>query len=395
MAGRLDVNTTSATIGGLETGATYDVRLFAGNADGWLSAVVSPTLRVVVSSGVDGNGDGMPEDWAAANGVTDGSVDGDGDGLTNAAEYQLGSEPLEQDSDGDGYSDGEEQAAGSDALDGASYGGAYLQPRLVLGDDQLHFKAKLQAGGEAPAQSVAWANAGGGSLTLQAAGDQGWIVPSVVGGDVQVAVATAGLKPGFYSGVVRLSAAGGAPLMGDPACIRVNTWVLPADNDVAQEQGQVIDFAPLPGPAAGRGALHAGGEGELGAAGELHQSGAGGLYGNRGRGHASRRRAVYDLGDAGGERRVRAGAERDSQLLGSGVATGDAGADLRADHQPRVRVGFREDPPLPGRGRRCRGRRKVNFRMSSPAHVRPGGVLFRGGRTNDRSGGRMRWSVRL
>jgi hypothetical protein len=54
-------------------------------------------------------------------------------------------------------------------------------------------------------------------------------------------VNSAGLTPGFYSGVVRLAAAPGAgPLIGDASCIRVNAWVLPADNDVPD--------SPLPFP---------------------------------------------------------------------------------------------------------------------------------------------------
>jgi hypothetical protein len=239
---------TSVTINNLETGAAYDVRLYAGNADGWLSAATTTTLRAVVSNRVDADGDGMPEDWAAANGVSDGAGDRDGDGLTNAAEYVLGTQPRLQDSDGDGYSDGEEQAAGSDALDGSSYGGVYLQPRLALDDDQLHFVARLQPGGAPSPQSVTWSNVGGGqgNLNLQASSPEAWITPSVSGDKVQVAISTGGLKPGFYSGIVRLNVVGSLALMGDPTCIRVNTWVQPADDDIAQRQAQTIDFGPLP-----------------------------------------------------------------------------------------------------------------------------------------------------
>jgi hypothetical protein len=246
-AAQVDVTTTAATIGALETGATYDVRLYAASAGGWLSAAANPTIRVVVSNGVDMGGDGMPEDWAAANGVSDGQADEDGDGLINAAEYLLGTEPLKQDSDGDGFSDGEEQYNGSDPLDGGSLGGVYMQPRLHLADKQLHFLAKQQPGGEPAPQSVTWANVGGGALALQASSQQGWITPGVSGDQVQVAVNMAGLAPGFYSGVVRLTAASGGPaLLGDSACIRVNAWVQPADNDVTAKQSQTIDFAPLP-----------------------------------------------------------------------------------------------------------------------------------------------------
>ena len=62
-----------------------------------------------------------------------------------------------------------------------------------------------------------------------------------------MALNTAGLAPGFYSGVVRVEAApGSAALAGDPACIRVNAFVQPADNDVTAKQSQDIEFGPLP-----------------------------------------------------------------------------------------------------------------------------------------------------
>lgn len=61
-------------------------------------------------------------------------------------------------------------------------------------------------GGEAAAQAVKWANVGGGSLSLIAVSASPWLLASVTGDQVQVAVNSAGLTPGFYSGVVRLAA---------------------------------------------------------------------------------------------------------------------------------------------------------------------------------------------
>ncbi len=237
--GSLDVSGTSATIPNLQTGATYDVQVVARNSDGW-SSVASERVRVVVSNGSDGNGDGLPDDWATANNVSNSATDSDGDGLNNAEEYVQGSDPNNQDSDGDNASDGEEKTAQSDPLDSSDFGLAYTQPRLALERNTLHFTAKLQAGGEAAPKLVGWRNVGGGNLQLQAGSAESWIMPSIVNDKVQVTLNSSGLTPGFYSGVVRLNAAPGSDsLIGADAlggrCIRVNTWVLPADNDTTPQ----------------------------------------------------------------------------------------------------------------------------------------------------------------
>ncbi|RIK41391.1 MAG: hypothetical protein DCC55_12060 [Chloroflexi bacterium] len=229
--GVFDVTGTAATIPNLETGAVYQVMANAANADGWRSANSDP-IRVLVTNGVDANGDGMADDWAAAHDVTNANADDDNDGLTNGQEYAQGSNPRRQDSDGDGLSDFEEQAAGTDPANALEYGGEVLQPRLLLEHDRLTFKPKLQPGGEAPAQSIKWLNAGGGTLNLQASTDAPWITASVVSDTVQVALSQGNLTPGFQSGIVRLAAAeGSGPIIGGAACIRVNAWVAQADND--------------------------------------------------------------------------------------------------------------------------------------------------------------------
>jgi hypothetical protein len=223
--------TNSIALSGLETGASYLVRVAAGNSDGWYSDYSAP-VQVLVTNGVDANGDGMADDWAAQYGVTDPNGDPDGDGLTSAAEYQQGSHPLKQDSDGDGFSDLEEQLAESNPQDALSFGADLLQPRLHLSEDRLTFKAKKQEGGAATPQAVHWLNSGGGVLNLQAMPDQPWISAGVNGDAIQVSVDHSSLAPGFYSGVVRLSnGAGGQPIIGGGACVRVNVWVAMADTD--------------------------------------------------------------------------------------------------------------------------------------------------------------------
>ncbi len=228
----LDVSSTSATLNGLATGATYAVIVAAANSDGWYSDNTAP-IQVLITNEVDGNNDSMADDWANHYGVIDGNADNDSDGLSNAIEYTQGSNPLLQDSDGDGFSDAEEKVASTDPLDSVSYGAEQTQPRLTLSGDKLTFKAKRQTGGDAAIQAVAWANIGGGNLQLQASSSQSWINAKVVTDTVQVGVNHNSLAPGFYSGVVRLNTASSSnPLIGEPLCIRINAWVLPADDDM-------------------------------------------------------------------------------------------------------------------------------------------------------------------
>lgn len=242
---QVDVTQPNVTLSDLQTGAYYAVRVAAFNSDGWLSTATE-AAHVSITNGVDSNGDGLADDWANAFGVSGGNADPDGDGLSNVVEQEWGSYPNLQDSDGDGLSDGEEQLAGTAWYDSLSYD-TYLHPRLAISDDKLRFRAKLQPGGEAAPQSVSWVNAGAGSLNIVSSSESDWILHSVNGNEIQVGIKTEGLTPGFYSGVVKLGAApGNGPLVGDPACIRVNAWVLPADNDVPEKLNQVINFPALP-----------------------------------------------------------------------------------------------------------------------------------------------------
>lgn len=115
--------------------------------------------------------------------------------------------------------------AGEHALD------LRVQPRLSLTTDRLTFRAKRQPGGDPAAQTVTWSNIGGGTLALDATSSAPWLQATVSGDTVQVVVRGAALPVGFYSGVVRLTASGGAALANGPSCIRVNSWVAPADTD--------------------------------------------------------------------------------------------------------------------------------------------------------------------
>ena len=161
VAAQVDTIAPNVTLSGLQAGAAYDVQVSALHSAGWESARTG-AVRLVVTSGADGNGDGLPDDRAAANGVDGGANDPDGDGLDNAVERAQGTNPTLQDSDGDTFSDGEEVAAVTDPLDAVSYSAIFTQPRLTLGKERLVFHTKLQTSGEiAPTATISWTNTGG------------------------------------------------------------------------------------------------------------------------------------------------------------------------------------------------------------------------------------------
>jgi len=222
-----------ATLGGLETGAVYSVTVTARDAAGWNSAAAVLKESFIATSGADGDGDGLPDDWAAAYGVS-GAGDGDGDGLANAVEFSAQTNPARQDSDGDGFSDYEElaQPAGSNDTDphnSLSYPERQLQPRLELERRRVTFRV---AKGAAPAiASLTWQNPVlGTSLLLQTSDGAAWLdsAASTGGqsGSIQLAADASQLAPGFYSAVVRVDPAGGSdPLIGGGQCILVNLFV--------------------------------------------------------------------------------------------------------------------------------------------------------------------------
>jgi hypothetical protein len=199
---------------------------------GWEGAVTDP-LRVVITNGVDANGNGLPDDWEQAHHFPSGPVaaDLDGDGLSNVAEFQAGTDPTNPDSDGDGFSDGEEVDDATDPLSGLSYGVTHTIPRLVLGEKHLVFHA--QVGQRAPSREIHLTERDG-VVPLQARSNESWLwgnfVPTSHGGSkFMVGVDTQGLQPGFYSGAVRLLARPETePLLGDQ-CIRVDLWLSPGE----------------------------------------------------------------------------------------------------------------------------------------------------------------------
>jgi hypothetical protein len=244
-AQELLTTTNSATLFNLETGSTYLVwvgRLIDFSLDshgvmitdpGWEGAVTEP-LQVVISNGVDNNGNGLPDDWEQAHHFPSGAViaDLDHDGLTNVEEYQAGTDPTVADSDGDGFSDGEEVQQGTDPLSGLSYGVKHTIPRLNLATNHLVFRG--QVGGKATLVQEApyyWQD---GEQALQLRSDQSWLwgrVPDITlnGKYFYIGVDVRGLEPGFYSGAVRILPDPETGALRGDQCVRVDLWLSPGE----------------------------------------------------------------------------------------------------------------------------------------------------------------------
>ena len=223
-------------VSGLRPGYWYAfaVRQYGSNGAAPPS-LLSNQVWLLISNGVDSNGDGCPDDWQAAHGPYNGNGNPDGDGLTTAQECQLGTNPNVPDSDGDGTIDGGEVQAGTDALDPASVpvlteqeANSGVVPPLpaILGveDTNLTFFAFTQAPNPA-AQSVAYANLGDGSFTVSVSDNQPWLLPTVSDSTVVVNVNTTGLTRGTYNGTIQVNA-NPAGTIGSPQTIQVQLRML-------------------------------------------------------------------------------------------------------------------------------------------------------------------------
>jgi hypothetical protein len=223
--------TGSTTLHGLPRGYWYSFAARAfGSADPYAPpGPLSNHVWLLVSDGVDADGDGCADDWQAAHGITNTAADPDGDALITSDECRRGTRPDRFDTDGDGWSDGEEVAYNTDPLDPLSYpqiaadNGVAPLPRLALADGMLSFYAFTQGPNPAP-QTVTLGNLGGGALNPTAAANRPWLLPAIVNGSLVVAINKAGLGWGQYSGQVTVS--GGAGVLDSPQIVTVRLSLL-------------------------------------------------------------------------------------------------------------------------------------------------------------------------
>ena len=204
---------------------------------GWIGDY-SNLRTVLLTNNVDGDGDGLPDDWAQHYGVQGVGADPDGDGLNNGFEKQYMTDPTRPDSDGDGFSDGAETFAWlTQPCDPASVPDTSAAARLWVQPQAGSLRFEAVAGQPLNAvQRLRVRNSGRGQMNWQASASAPWITLSPTNGGplrwwtdhntVEVRIDTTGLAPGYYEGSVRIDGLTGAPVLGSPYTMPVRLWVL-------------------------------------------------------------------------------------------------------------------------------------------------------------------------
>lgn len=241
-ATNLDVgNVNGISLTGLPAG-TYRAAVRAYQTDqGVIHRMSSHSnvLTAVVTDGVDGNGDGLPDDWAERYGVSGAGNDPDGDQLTNGQELAQATDPGVADSDDDGFLDGEEvNIAGTDACDPSdtpdSHTALFLD--VQTDEDSLRFEVAANAV-SATSHPIRIRALGTGLMDWTATPSEPWIELSANAGSdmawfksgdtVHVTVDISGMDPGYYSGYVRITGSGaGGPAYNSYQDVPVRLWVL-------------------------------------------------------------------------------------------------------------------------------------------------------------------------
>ncbi|MFW6070299.1 MAG: fibronectin type III domain-containing protein, partial [bacterium] len=235
----LDVgNVNAAPLSGLTPGQFYTIGVTAYDADGF----VGPTANTVARYGdmSDDDGDGLPDAWAEAWGVSNAGDDPDQDGADNGEEFDQGSNPLHADSDLDGFYDGEELANGSDLCSTADSPPFQTQPKLTLfGPQELTLQVAVNET-DPVSDTLNIFNLGAGNLQWQASSNQPWITLQKSGASLGVGVNPAQLSPGVHQGTVQISTtAPTAPAAQEaPAAIQ-ETYTLPVTVHVLRQQEHV------------------------------------------------------------------------------------------------------------------------------------------------------------
>lgn len=243
-ASNLDVGNTGAyQVSGLPVGAYrvavrgYQLETGKKATIGWIGDY-SNLRTVLISNNVDGDGDGLPDDWAQHYGVQGAAADPDGDGLNNGFEKQYMTDPTNPDSDGDGFADGPETFAWlTQPCDPASVPDTSNAAQLLVSPRTGSLRFEAVAGQQInDVQRLRVRNRGTGEMNWQVSASAPWIkLASTSGGPlrwwmdhntVEVRVDTTGLTPGYYEGSVRIDGVTGAPVVNSPYTIPVRLWVL-------------------------------------------------------------------------------------------------------------------------------------------------------------------------
>jgi hypothetical protein len=183
--------------------------------------------------GPDGNGDGLPDEWADFYGITNPLGDLDQDGLDELTEYQLLSNPWHADSDGDGFYDSVELEWGTDVC-GPEKPPYHTRPLLTLFGNQ-HYNMRT-ATNQAPVEdTLQIVNFGGGEMDWQVAADASWLTFDQTSGSGDATVTftanPAGLPPGAYNATITIVAVPPTGLSGgglqETAEVEVTFVVMP------------------------------------------------------------------------------------------------------------------------------------------------------------------------
>ena len=232
---------TDTILSGLTPGQFYTLGVAAYDSNG----TIGPTAGVIARYGdmSDNSGDGLPDAWADAWGVSGADEDPDRDGLTNREEFEWGTNPLHADSDGDGFYDGEEVEAGTDPCNAMDKPAFQTQPRLTLfGPEVVALRTAVNET-TSESQRINVFNLGGGEMQWTAVTDHPWINLNITNTYLDISVDPAGLAPGFYTGTVEISSSPTTTLNTSGPALS-ESYALPIAVTVLRQQETIL-YMPI------------------------------------------------------------------------------------------------------------------------------------------------------